>query len=54
MALNADRKHDRRQGCNGRKDEEIGTLNSPVHDLEIFSQGKRENGDEETSSPIAK
>src|ERR1700738_1862367 len=43
MALNADRQHDGRQGSNRRKDEEIGTFNPSMHDLEVFSQRKGEN-----------
>src|SRR5712672_2038992 len=38
---------DGRQGGNSRKDEEIGTFNPSMHDLEIFSQRKGENGNQE-------
>src|SRR5882724_4833811 len=51
MAFNADRQHDGRQGGNSRKDEEIGTFDPSMHDLEIFSQSKRKDDNQKDEQP---
>src|SRR5258705_11512358 len=51
MAFKADRQHDGRQGGNSRKDEEIGTFDPSMHDLEIFSQSKRKDDNQKDEQP---